>query len=223
MDSDSVRQTISERLTLPADALVFTVVAGALLVIAKDLANIPTPHLDSIHAFLITMTLSSIAGAGAAWFVHRGKSGLRGLAAIALGLSFAVAIVLLAENAMIAASDAAEGMATMAFTIYQAMGAVAVVALMIACATDLKQMSDPRARAIALARLAGLATIAGLIVFRFIPETRADAHAAQVYAVLGLTTVTGSMGVGLGDIALEFRKRLDSTIGRAQRTPDGAC
>ena len=207
MRSDPHRPTTSQRLALPADALVLTVIAGAALVITKDMIAIPHPWLDSMDAFHITMALASIAGAGGAWFIHRWQSGWRGLVAITLALVLAVAVVLLAENAILSAADASPATATTLLTLCQALGAAAVVGMLIASAVDFAHMTDTRRRAFAIARLAGLAAVAALIVFRFIPETQADAMSAHAYAVLGLTTVTGAMGAVLGDVFLALRNR----------------
>lgn len=209
MRSGIQRLTASRRLTLPADALLLTVVAGAVLVIAKDFLALPHSWLDSMDAFHVTMALASIAGATGAWLIHRRKSGLRSLTATALGLTVAVAAVLFAESALFPSGDDAAMTATLVLTVCQSVGAAAVIGMLAASVFDLVRTSDRKRRIVAIVRVAGLATIAALIVFCFIPETQADAQAAHLYAVLGLTTVTGAAGVALGDVLLAIFDRRD--------------
>lgn len=207
MEPAEARPTHSERLMLPADALVLGVVIGAVLVLAKSIANIPAPWIDSTYALLLTMIIASIIGAGASWFIHRGGSGVRGLPPIALGMVAAVAAVVAAENVLITVLTSSPEVTTTAMSGYQGVGAGAVIAILIGCAIGLPAVVGYWPRAFAIARLAGLALIALLILFRFLPETQASAVSAQTYAVLGLTTITGALAVTIGDAVLDWRDK----------------
>lgn len=204
MASDRPLSQVTEHLALPADALVLTVLAGATFLLIKDLVNAPAPWIDAVDAFLVTMTLASVAGAVAAWLLHRHTAGVRGIRLAAAGLVASVAIVLLAQTAIIRTAVSSPATAAMLFTLIQVLGLVALIGLFVSGMADLLRTRAKRIDPIALVRVAALAAIAALVAFLFLPETQADPFAAQVYAVIGLATVAGPLGVGLGDVLLTF-------------------
>lgn len=194
----------ADRLTILADALLLTAVAGALLGAIRGLAGSPAPLADS---FLVTMAVSSIVGATGAWFLHRRRTGSRGALLLAGGIVVSILLVLGCEAAIIGLADTSPVFATALFSVLQIMGLVFMSVLLFAGARDLLRPGRRRFRAISVTRVAALAGIALLIAVRFLPETQTDLVAARVDAMLSLSAVAGAIAAGIADAALHARRR----------------
>jgi len=196
----------SDRLTILADALLLTVIAGALLGVIRNLAGVPSPLADS---FLTTMAISSIVGASGAWFLHRRRTGARGALLLAAGIVVSILLVLGCEIAVIGLSESSPVFATALFSVLQLMGLVFMAVLLVAGAKDLLRPGRRRFRAISVTRVAALAGIAVLIAVRFLPETQTDLIAARVDAMLSLAAVAGAVAAGIADTALHAKRRAE--------------
>jgi hypothetical protein len=190
---------MSDRLTLAADALVFTLALGSVFMFAKNLANIPVSWIDSLDGFHLTMILASIAGATLAWLVHRGPTGLRGWGMLAAGIAASLALVLSIDAAITWLGSASAQTATLLLIGVQAAGLIALLGLIAFSSVNVVRPRRRRFDPMAVARLAALAMVAANVAFRFLPESRIDFAAASLYAIIGLGTIEGAMGAALGD------------------------
>jgi len=214
---------LSDHLMLPADALLFSVLAGAILLTAKSLARVPAAWIDPADAFLITMALSSIAGAAASWFVHRRSIGLRAAWMPATGLVVAVAAMLGAGSIIAHTTVAGTGAAPGLFVVAQILGLMALVPPLVLGTSELIEHKRRRFATAALVRLAALTVLVVLITLRFLPETQYDPASAQIYAILGLSTAAGALGVLIGDLLRLVTDLLAARRGLAAAPPsDGA-
>jgi hypothetical protein len=201
------KRRLSDHLTIAADALVLSVLAGAVFIMIKDYLAIPAAWIDPLLAFLITMALSSTAGAVAAWLIHRHSSGFRGLLPLCTGLLVAVGAVYATESLVLVPVASSLAAATPLFIAAQVTGLLVMLALFAGGAVDLLRHRLRRLHAVGLVRLAALASLMALVAFRFIPDSQADPIAAQLYAFIGLATVAGAVGVALGDTLLRVISR----------------
>jgi len=209
---------LSDHLILTADALLLTVLAGAILILAKDLVRIPAAWVDPTDAFLITMTLASMIGATASWLLHRRPVGLRGLGMLAVGLVVAAPAFVGAHALVTRASVSSPGTELVLLIAAQILGLAVLLPPLVAGMADLFQPKKRRFDPGSIARLAGLIALVGLIALRFLPETQVDPAAAHVNAMLGLSTIAGGLGVGIADAILYFsdgRARQRSTAAAA--------
>ena len=195
---------LSDHLILTADALLLTVLAGAVLIMVKNLANIPAARIDPMDAFLITMTLASMVGATASWLFHRRLVGLRGLGMLAVGLVVAAPALVGAHAVIIRTSISSPGAEIALLIAAQVLGLAVLLPPLVAGMADLFQPKERRFDPGSIARLAGLIALVGLIALRFLPETQVDPAAAHVNAMLGLSTIAGALGVGIADAILYF-------------------
>jgi hypothetical protein len=210
------RRRFYDHLVLAADALVLSVVAGAVFILIKDLVAIPAAGIEPAYAFLATMCLSSAVGAIGSWLIHRRASGVRGLVLLAAGLAIAVTIVFMVEVAMLRLTATSIGTALMLFTLAQVLGLMVAMALLLAGIVDLVRQGRRRLDYVAVARIAALSAIVVFIALRFLPESAAVPASARVYAFLGLSTIAGAFGAGLGNaLLISLGKR------RARRVTDG--
>ena len=202
---------LSDHLILVADALLLTVLAGAVLIILKNLADIPAARIDPMDAFLVTMTVASVLGATASWVLHRRPVGLRGLGMLAVGLLVAAPALVAAHAVIIRTSVSSPGTELVLLIVAQILGLAVLLPPLVAGMADFFQPKERRFDPGSIARLAGLIALVGLIALRFLPETQVDPAAAHVNAMLGLSTIAGGLGVGIADAILYFSE------GRARR------
>ncbi len=196
------RRRFYDHLVLVADALVLSVVAGAVFIIIKDVIAVPAAWIDPTYAFLITMALSSVAGAAGSWMIHRRASGVRGLIVLAAGLAMSVIVVFMAEVAMLRVTADSPGTAAALFAGAQLLGLLLVMGLLLASTVDLARRGRRRLDLVAVTRIAALAALVAVVALRFLPVDALQPATARVYAFLGLATVSGALGVGLANWAL---------------------
>lgn len=199
MASQSTKNRWAEYLMYPADALVFAVASGAILIGLKTLTAVPAPWTDSLNAFHITMTLATVVGAAISWVLHRRHTGARGLIPAAIGVAILIVGVYAVQFVVNDMAAASPDIAPLFGTITQSVGLIGLLTLFVAGVVHLLRPSEPGFDAIGFSRLASLVIVAGFIAFRFLPETRADAVAAPFYAIMGFATTQGTLGVMLGD------------------------
>jgi hypothetical protein len=173
---------------------------GAAFVLIKDFVNFPAPWIDSVSAFHITMTLSSIAGATLAWVFHRRFTGIRGVRMLAIGGTTAAIAVWLADFAIARTAVASPGTATLLMTGIQIAGLVGLLALIGFSSVTLLRPGRRHFDPMGFARLVALALVAANVAFRFIPQTLSSSSvAASLYAIVGLATIEGGLGAALSD------------------------
>jgi len=207
---------LTDHLFLVADALLLTVVADAVLIIAKDLTRIPTAWIDPVTAFVLTMALGSMLGAEAAWLLHRRSFGSSGLWMLAAGLAVAAPALVMAHNLTLATPQTEMGTGVGVFVAIQILGLTILMPPLVAGVADLLKPKARHLYPVAIVRVAGLLVIAGVITLRFLPETQAYPAAAYTNAMLGLSTTAGALAVGVADAIRLFRDQ------RAQRRRDAA-
>ena len=208
MTPHQVERRASDRLRLIADSLVLTMSFGAIFVLIKNFVNVLSPWIDSVSAFHMTMTFSSIAGATIAWVFHRRLSGVRGLRMLAIGGTTAAIIVWLIDVAVARTAVASPAMATLVMAGVQIAGLVGLVALIGFSSASLLRPRRRRFDPMGIARLVALALVAANVAFRFIPETLTSSSlAASLYAIVGLATIEGALGAGISDELLVASNR----------------
>jgi hypothetical protein len=210
---------LSDHLILVADALLLTVLAGAGLIVIKNLAMIPASSIDPMDAFLITMTLAAMLGAGASWFAHRRSVGLRGLWMLAVGLVVAAPALVGAHALVTGASALSPRSETVTLVAAQILGLAVLLPPLVAGLADLFQRKHRRFEPVAIARLAGLFAMVAMITLRFLPETQVYPVAAHLNAMLGLSTIAGGLAVGIGDAILLYSGRRAARRIDAPREP----
>jgi hypothetical protein len=198
---------LTDHLFLVSDALLLTVVADALLIIAKNAARIPAAWIDPMTAFVLTMALGSMIGAEASWFLHRRAFGARGMWMLAAGLVVAAPALVMAHSLTALGSDMAGGPEPGALVAIQILGLVVLMPPLVAGVADLVKRKARRLDPIAIVRVVALAAIVALITIRFLPETQADAVTAHTNAMLGLSTIAGALAVGVADAIRLFADR----------------
>jgi hypothetical protein len=200
MTPDQVERRASDRLRLIADSLVLTLSFGAIFILIKNLVNVPAPWIDSISAFHITMTLSSIAGATIAWVFHRRFTGARGVGMLAVGGTTAAAVVWSIDFAIARITVTSPGTATLLMVGVQLAGLVGLLALITFSLVSIVRPGRRRFDPMGSARIVALSLVAANVAFRFLPETLTSSSvAASLYAIVGLATLEGALGAALSD------------------------
>jgi hypothetical protein len=208
----------SDDLILSADALLLSFAAGTVLVLAKDLAALPAAWVDPMGAFLITMALASVVGGTASWLIHRRPTGARGMRFLAIGLAVAVAVLLGVETVIVLVAISAPGTANWLFGAAQVVGLVVLLPPLVASASDLISKKRRHIDLAAVARMIGMTALTVLIAFRFLPQSWIAPDFAQLYAILGLSTTAGALGVAVADGILLVTGRR-AAPGGAQTVP----